>query len=480
MRKYESGNSGNEIELESTKGTSRWLAVLRDAWEQMTVEPLMLLHIFAHSSSEAVEENLFIDKSCLVTLQKPVEICDNLSSYKSDQTEVQRHSSKLVGASTFIENSVSFLLLFYLGPLSDRYGRKGFLIWSLLMEALKYGTLLLSSVFMYLPAELALVGPFFASLGMGMGGLQMLIYISVCDVTTSDNRTFRIGIVKIIMHIGLPLGVLYGGMIFSAFGYVVVFSTATFLYLVGLQYLLFMRETLPPEKRENDLPAGLQMRDVYRIPKDLIQATLGKDSSQRIIAMISLFNFFVASMCLKPPYYLFSRLMFDWDATQYSYWASYKDFAGGAAMIILVPILVGHLKLRDAAIGMTGGGSAVFMFVLLGQIRHSDMLWLMIIAPLIGLWMPGAYVALRAIWSKMATRPQELGKLFAAQTIIGVAGEAVSGPIYSAFYNATLYSLQGASFLLCAIFFTLVVFGIRFCEVFIQRREMKTVHWISS
>ncbi|XP_064086826.1 uncharacterized protein LOC135201651 isoform X5 [Macrobrachium nipponense] len=221
--------------------------------------------------------------------------------------------------------------------------------------------------------------------------------------------------------------------IFREFGYVVVFSTSTVLYLIGLQYLLFMKETLPLEKREND-----------------------------------------------PPYYLFSRLMFDWDATQYSYWASYRDFVAGAAMIILIPVLVNRLKLRDVAIGITGGGSAVFMFVLLGQIRSSDMLWLMIIAPLIGLWKPGVYVALRAIWSKMATRPQELGKLFAAQTIIGVAGEAVSGPIFSAFYSITLYSFQGASFLLCAIFFTLVVFGIRFCEVFIQRSEMKTTHWIST
>ncbi|XP_064086823.1 uncharacterized protein LOC135201651 isoform X2 [Macrobrachium nipponense] len=249
--------------------------------------------------------------------------------------------------------------------------------------------------------------------------------------------------------------------IFREFGYVVVFSTSTVLYLIGLQYLLFMKETLPLEKRENDMSVGLQMRDVYRIPKDLVQTALGKDWSRCIFAVLLLFTFFVASMCLHPPYYLFSRLMFDWDATQYSYWASYRDFVAGAAMIILIPVLVNRLKLRDVAIGITGGGSAVFMFVLLGQIRSSDMLWLMIIAPLIGLWKPGVYVALRAIWSKMATRPQELGKLFAAQTIIGVAGEAVSGPIFSAFYSITLYSFQGASFLLCAIFFTLVVFGIR-------------------
>ncbi|XP_064086815.1 uncharacterized protein LOC135201649 [Macrobrachium nipponense] len=218
MREYETGDGdgGKKIELENPKGTAWWVGVLRDAWEQMTVEPLMLLHTIAHSSSEAVEENLYIDKSCLVTLQKPVEICANLSSYKDDQAEVQRLSSKLVGAATFTENSLSFLLLFYLGPLSDRYGRKGFLVWSLLMEVLKYGTLLLCSVFMSLPAELALVGPFFSSLGMGMGGLQMLFFISVCDVTTSANRTVRLGILKIIMHIGLPVGVLYGGMVGNA------------------------------------------------------------------------------------------------------------------------------------------------------------------------------------------------------------------------------------------------------------------------
>lgn len=55
----------------------------------ITVEPTIFFYMFAFQSTSVIEQQLFVTKACLVNHNLTAEICDNLSSYKDVQKEVQ-------------------------------------------------------------------------------------------------------------------------------------------------------------------------------------------------------------------------------------------------------------------------------------------------------------------------------------------------------------------------------------------------------
>ena len=75
------------------------------------------------------------------------------------------------------------------------------------------------------------------------------MYAYISDITTTENRTMRIGIIDVVAFVGIISGTLLSGFIFkfSGYGYLGVFWTALVIQVFALTYIiLFVKESRGP------------------------------------------------------------------------------------------------------------------------------------------------------------------------------------------------------------------------------------------
>ena len=160
-----------------------------------------------------------------------------------------------------------FLLLFcflplinpyLLGPWSDRVGRKYPLclsMFGLFLQCLAY---CLFDYFSSVRAEVTMIGSLLSSV---TGGSFVLLAASVgyiSDITSIESRTLRISVAISFIGVGNFCGSFLSGVIYSKFGYSVLFLVWFWLSCVALLYCLFRIENKIPKRsgyREIDEPS---------------------------------------------------------------------------------------------------------------------------------------------------------------------------------------------------------------------------------
>lgn len=93
-------------------------------YRQITVEPTMFLYMLAFQVTSVVEQAFFVHKACRVDHDLPAEICDNLSSNKTLQKQVQITVSTFHQWNSIAGHVAPIVIALFLGAWSDRRGRK--------------------------------------------------------------------------------------------------------------------------------------------------------------------------------------------------------------------------------------------------------------------------------------------------------------------------------------------------------------------
>ncbi|XP_069972082.1 uncharacterized protein [Penaeus vannamei] len=241
------------------------------------------------------------------------------------------------------------------------------------------------------------------------------------------------------------------------------------LLVVCLIILAFTEESV--KFGENEVRPKLKISRLVEEPASLFAAVHRREGPRRGIVYGVLFAHICMFFALNPLYFLFFKLMFDWDATDYSNWFFYKDMTKAIALVLLMPVFVGRMRLPDSALGLLGCSSVAFMQIALGQIVSPSMAWVALLGPLLGMLELFAHLSLRSIISKCSDGSRELGKLFAAQAFLDSIAVGLSGPMYAAVYSSTVDSLPVAQFLLAALFMLLSTVGIWVCDIFVLKKE---------
>ncbi|MEA3279386.1 MAG: MFS transporter [Thermodesulfobacteriota bacterium] len=129
----------------------------------------------------------------------------------------------------------------YFGRLSDKKGRKPFIVAGLLTYAL------ISFLFLFADNVAALIAVrFFHGISSAMMMPVILAYVG--DITPNGREGLTMGMFNMAMFLGLSLGPLVGGVIKDDFGLNVSFICMGFLALTGFLLTLFL---LPPKKSEH-------------------------------------------------------------------------------------------------------------------------------------------------------------------------------------------------------------------------------------
>ncbi len=155
------------------------------------------------------------------------------------------------------------------GSLSDRFGRRTILLYTVFGTLVSYLLWFFSGSFLlFILARL---------LGGAMGGNLSVATAAVADVTSRENRTKGMALIGVAFGLGFTLGPAIGGLLAAwnpletfpqaeRFGINPFSAPAGFALLLALLNFLgvifILRETLPPERRT---PAGFQERNPLNI-----------------------------------------------------------------------------------------------------------------------------------------------------------------------------------------------------------------------
>lgn len=238
-----------------------------------------------------------------------------------------------------------FLFLPVLGRLSDRFGRRPIILYSLLIEALSSALSALVGSF-----ALLLVVRFIGGLGAAnIGSAQAVI----SDTTTPAERAKGMGMIGAAIGLGFVLGPALGGAL-ATLGLAVPFWVAAGIALVNAA-LVF---AFLPETRKvgaATAKAGLTVRSL--LPLTGLAASFKSPAIVRLLAINLLYT--LAFTAMEAMFPLFSHATFGWTATQNGYLFVYV----GVIMVIVQGGLIGRIVKRFgvqtallAGLALLGGG----------------------------------------------------------------------------------------------------------------------------
>jgi DHA1 family tetracycline resistance protein-like MFS transporter len=214
-----------------------------------------------------------------------------------------------------------------LGRFSDRFGRKPILELSLL------GTLV---SFLLLGFAQTLWVLFIARIFDGLtGGNISVAQAYITDVTDEKNRAKGLGMIGAAFGLGFILGPATGGLL-SQYGYAVpAFAAAGLVSINLLMVVLWLPESLSPEKR-----VALSMAEKPRATLTALLAALRRPFSGSLL--ITRFFFGLAFAIFQTIFSLYALRRFDLDAQQTGFVLTYV----GLLSVIVQGGLVGRLSKR--------------------------------------------------------------------------------------------------------------------------------------
>ena len=314
------------------------------------------------------------------------------------------------GALVVVYGVMQFFCAPLLGALSDRFGRRPLLLWSLLGLGLHF--LLLA-----LAPSLALM--FVARVVGGAAGASFSVanaYAS--DVSTTEQRAKSFGMVGAAFGLGFIFGPVIGGLLGSV-NLHLPFYAAAGLSLVNAAYGFFiLPESLPSDRRS---PFSLARANPF-------SALLTLARHREIGNLVIVFALVVlAQLMLQTTWVLFTHFRFGWGTRE----NGFALFCVGLVAAVVQGGLLGTLLRRfgNVRLALAGLATGTVAYVLYGLAQQGWMMYAIILANFLSF---AAGPALQAVVSN-AVDPREqgvtMGALNSINSIMFVVAPSIGTPL---------------------------------------------------
>jgi MFS family permease len=115
---------------------------LKTMLSSIVLEPVAFLLMVFVGLIMLTSQELYLMKACKVNLNFTVAECENINNHSHVQIATQQYVSEIQAYNGVLQSVPGIVLAFFAGPLSDKFGRKPLIVFSL------FGFLILSLVFL--------------------------------------------------------------------------------------------------------------------------------------------------------------------------------------------------------------------------------------------------------------------------------------------------------------------------------------------
>ncbi|XP_064120874.1 lysosomal proton-coupled steroid conjugate and bile acid symporter SLC46A3-like [Macrobrachium nipponense] len=421
--------------------------------KHVTVEPVMLIDGACNQAMMLFIENVQMNKICTVNLNISAEKCANLSAHPEDNVLVQREFSIFAFYNSIIMSVLPLLFVLFMGAWSDKYGRKIPLLMTLTGHVFYASGYLLNNWMASWPVELIYVVTFMEALGGGYMCLLSTTVSYISDICSEKTRTARVSTANSVWYLGGPLGTLIGAVIIRYWGYNIALALCLMAYFSAILYVIFLiKESHGPFAKDSfarkdanknvetlkkeDVSALTMFADFFnwrRVFESFKTAFRKREGNARAVLLVIILCNALWRMSRGFFIYMFVRRALFWDATDYGYWATYRNLVAAVGSLMLVPLLTRLVSMTDSLLVILGSVSIVGEYSCYGLISGVAQKFFMWLAPPIGIISNASIIAFRSMSTKLVD-DEEKGKinavLAAMYGLMPMCGYAAYAPIY--------------------------------------------------
>lgn len=446
------------------------------AWN-FRLQPAIFIVFFGWNLSAAIIPSQLLKETCLF---KGYNKTDCMNPVMNNVTleieeEIQPLVAKIIMTISLMNGIVPGVLSLFLGPWTDKFGRKKVICAGYLGHALALaGFCLLSLV-----SEVTAVNPWIYVLPylpvVLTGGWPTMIISTLCyvtDLTNNSNRSTRLAITEMAINLGILSGMASCSFVLQ-FGHpVAVFLVSTISTLLAAIYtMFFVEESVKEPNRASSCDQIRELVSVKAVKGMIITCFRKRAMRERAIiwCLMLIMVFTVSSTnASHSVYYLFVREKFRWSLKEASLFDSLTLLISILGSMLALTFLKPRFRVPDVVLAILAIGSFLVDAVIRSGAQSTRTMY---IASSISLL---KFLTLPMCRSLIASvvHINEIGKIYSFTSSFEAVATLVASPLYTYVYSRTFTFYTGAFY-----FITIVVCLINFALIYTvmrlkQRREI--------
>ncbi|XP_059607645.1 probable peptidoglycan muropeptide transporter SLC46 [Phlebotomus argentipes] len=416
-----------------------------------TVEPAVFLIFFGWSLAGPVFTNLVVQQTCTELLGFNASDCQQLGTANESEyiqnleQQVQPYTAKIILVRSLIEQIFPAICSFFLGPWSDKFGRKPLLYACYSGYCCVY--LLLAGI--AFASASAPLNPWLYILAyapvMFSGGTCALItgvFCNLTDVTTEKNRAIRMGVMEGVLYAGLFVGSISSSYILQWTSAATVFAVSALSCLLGLLHIrLCVAETVfCPDFQ------GSKFRELFRfdhVRDMLVTSFKPRPDNRRAIIWLAIFGLVLSLAIMEGTatvFFLFTRAKFGWTIRDYTIYESVSIVVQLVGALCAIALLKKIFRMSDAMIAAVAFASDCLQNLARTlAVTPADLYFGVAVGVLKSISGPMG----RAVISNV-TPASEIGKVFSLVTALESVSPIGSAPLYTIIYTSTIDTFPSA------------------------------------
>ncbi|XP_039452016.1 proton-coupled folate transporter-like [Culex pipiens pallens] len=417
--------------------------------------PVFLL-FYAWNVSTPVLTDQIIYQACTVSLAANVSDCAKLGHEHESpevldlEARVQPYTADILMVEALSDSILPAALNLFIGPWSDRYGRKPVLLLTFSGFAL---SLAMITAFCgwsrWYPLDPWIYT--FAFIPSALSGsvctLMSTVYCYIADVTSERERGAKMALLDTSLYGGMLAGSLSSSYILRKTNATTVFAIAAgAVFLAVLHVALRVRESVHIRRHRVDVGCCTKLRHLFRL--DMVVDTVRTcfqwrphyDRAIILLGVVALGGNIFALEDTHTVFFLFLRKHFNWSVRKYTFYSATET------VCMILGALLGTYGLRKV-LGLTEAAIAAvgFFCCFLNAIAIAEAIqsWQLYLALFLFMLKGVADPMTRAFISN-STPPEDNGKIFAFTSSFEALMPLGAAPLYTYLYKNTLSWYPGA------------------------------------
>lgn len=367
---------------------------------------------------------------------------------------MQPYAANLWMVKNLTEALLSIAFTLFIGPWSDKFGRKPLLVSTSTGFLLTYLSLLTLYAFnVEISAWLYVIAFGFVALLGGHVTLFVAVYCYVSDTSTTENRSTNLVVLEAVLSAGIVAGSVSSSYVYVWLGPTMIMAIAAAASLIAWLWICCVLE----ESRPTRYSFGEKFRGIFAAEhiRDLLTVCFkkrnGNDRGVLWTVMLSLGSSIFVLQGVECVIFLFVRERFAWDVRAYTLYCATATvcliLCNLATMYGLKPIT----NVSDETLVVLAFWSACLSSVVVAFAMQSWHMYLAVaFSTLMGVLKPMCRSIMATIAKRSDTDTAEIGKLYSMTAAFETMFPVISVPLYAMVYEATISTFPGAFNLISA------------------------------